>query len=151
MELLLLPSLIFMIYGDFRYRKILLWHVLLFGAIQIGVCIYKYGIVNTGWNTVINTAILLIIGLVVGIYSALRFKGKKRPIGMGDILFILFLTPYFEYRVFLNFLITSFSLTLIGWIIWRYFMKKPSENIPLVSGVGICYSLLIIYQSLVSL
>lgn len=151
MELLLLPPLLFMIYWDFRHRNILLWHILLFGVLQIGVCIYKYGVVSTGWNAAINIAILVIIGIVVGVYSAFRFKGKKKPIGMGDILFILFLTPFFDHRTFLYFLIISFCLTLVGWGIWHYLLKKPSENIPLVSGVGICYASLLIYQFAVSL
>lgn len=151
MELLLLAPLLLMIYSDFRYRNILLWHILLFGVIQIAVCIYKYGIVFTGWNAAINTVILLIIGIVVGTYSAFRFKGKKKPIGMGDILFILFLTPFFDYHTFLYFLITSFIVTLVGWAIWHYLLKKTSEDIPLVSGVGICYTLLLIHQFMVSL
>lgn len=151
MELLLLAPLLFMIYWDFRHRNILLWHILLFGMIQIAVCIYKYGIVTTEWNVVINISILLIIGIVVGIYSAFRFKEKNRPIGMGDILFLFFLTPFFDYRTFLYFLIISFSLTLVGWAIWHYLFKKTSDNIPLVSGVGICYAVLLIYQFTVSL
>ncbi len=151
MELLLLLPLGLLIYWDFRVRSVLLWHLLLFGLIQTGVCIYKYGVTLAGWNALINAAILLFMGVAVAVYFFFRYRKKQNPIGMGDVIFILLLTPYFNHRPFLYFLILSFTLTLIGWVAWNFNRKEKPKNIPLISGVGICYALLLIYNSIVPL
>ena len=145
MKLLLLIPLIFMIISDYRFRNIRLWHLLVFGILQLSVCIYENGIRMTGQNILMNTAILVIIGGVVMIYSRLRFEGKKELIGWGDILFILCLVPAFSYRHFLGFMIISLSLILLVWL-FRAFLKHRVEKIPLVSGLGVCYSVLLIHN-----
>ncbi len=151
MELFLLFPLGLLVYWDFRARSVLLWHLLLFGLIQIGICIYKYGATLAGWNALINVCILLFMGVTVAVYFFLRYRKKQSPIGMGDVIFILLLTPYFTYRPFLYFLIISFTFTLISWVIWNHSRVEKSRNIPLISGVGICYALLLIYNVIVPL
>nr|WP_320059417.1 hypothetical protein [uncultured Bacteroides sp.] len=149
MELFILLPLLVLIIWDFRHRYVLLWHLLFFGGIQIGLSIYKFGLSFTGWNMLINTAILLLIGGVLKVYMHFRFK-KKEAIGWGDVIFIFLLSPYFTYRAFLYFLIISFSLTLITWFIYTYNRSKDvgNDKIPLISGVGLCYFVLLIYQKI---
>lgn len=148
MEFLLLFPLSLMIYQDFKFRNVLLWQLLLFGAVQIGICICKYGLIPAGYNAFINLIILLVVSVFVVVYAYFRYKNKHQFIGGGDVVFILLLTPYFSSRHFLYFLTLSFLLTLVGWMVWGYFQKERSNDIPLVSGVGICYAILLMYNSL---
>ncbi len=147
MELLIVPLLLWMVYEDFLWRQVLLWHLILLGLLQVGICVYKYGWISTGWNVLLDLAVLLVIGVAVGIYSFFRFKGKTQPIGLGDVVFIALLTPYFDYRTFLYFLIGSFTLTLIAWMLWCFFSKEKDRNIPLISGVATCYVCWLIYNT----
>jgi len=147
MRLLLLIPLVLMIISDYRFRNIRLWHLLFFCILQLSVCIYENGIRMTGQNILINTAILAIIGGAVMVYSRLRFRGRKEVIGWGDILFILCLVPAFSYRHFLGFMIISLSMILLLWL-FLAFIKQRVEKIPLVTGLGLCYSVLLIHNTI---
>lgn len=151
MEWILLLPLTPMICQDFKCRNVALWQLLLFGAMQIAVCYFKYGAIQTGYNVAINLFIVVIIGVAVAVYAYLRFKQKQQLIGSGDIIFILLLAPYFGGSYFLYFLIVSFLLALIGWWIEACLRKKKAHNIPLVSYLGICYAIVVVYNSLPSL
>ncbi len=145
MQLLLLLPLLLMIISDFRYRYVFFWHLLLFGLVQVGVCIYSFGLLFTGWNLLINTIILLFMGLFLKMYLFF-FKKKEKGVGWGDVVFVFLLTPYFTCFFFLYFLIVSFSLTLLFWLIYNYsrYRKIENDKIPLISGVGICYLIVLV-------
>lgn len=148
MEWILLFPLAPMIYQDFKYRNVTLWQLLLFGIMQMTVCFYKYGAIQTGINTLTNVAVMGIISAAVIVYAYFRFQRKQQFIGSGDILFILLLAPYFLCPYFLHFLIISFLLALVGWWIGVYMKGKKTFQIPLVSYLGICYSVVVVYNSL---
>ena len=145
--MLLLIPLILMIISDYRFRNVRLWHLLLFGTMQLSICFYEKGFEITGQNILINILIFLIISGFIALYAWFRFRTKKELIGWGDILFILCLTPAFSYRQFLFFMIISLSVILAVWLLWLYF-KQRVDKIPLVSGLGVCYSVLLIYNTI---
>lgn len=99
-------------------------------------------------NLAINIFLSLLIGLGVYIYFLLKYKSVQSVIGKGDILFILFLTPFFTPRSFLIFMLVSFVATLLMWIIATS-IRKNNGNIPLISGVGVCLCILLICQQLI--
>lgn len=148
MEWILLFPLIPMICQDFKCRSVALWQLLLFGIMQISVCLFKYGVIQTGFNTLANLIILVIIGVSVMIYAHFRFKRKETIIGCGDIIFMLLLTPYFLYPHILHFLIVSLLIALICWWVGNYIRKKRMSNIPLVSYLGICFAIVVVYNSI---
>jgi len=150
MELLILLPLGLMIISDFRCRRVLLWHLLLFGALQIMLSLYRLGVVVACQYILTNILVLFVIGCVLGLYVRFRF-GKKKVMGPGDVLFIFLLSPHFGYRHFLYFLIISSGLTLITWLIYRYASCRESNEIPLISGLGICYFIVLIYQGAAAL
>jgi hypothetical protein len=45
-------------------------------------------------------------------------------------------------------MLASFAVTLLIWVIATT-IRKRSTNIPLISGVGMCLCVLIIYQQLI--
>jgi hypothetical protein len=151
MELLILFSLFPMIVWDFRCRRVLLWHLLLFGVLQLVLSTYRLGWAVVSQNLIINVLALSVIGIALWLYIRIRF-GRKTVIGMGDIIFIFLLSPYFSCREFMYFLIISSLLTLIVWMICRYIhIEEKNNEIPLISAFGICYFILLIYQRLMTL
>lgn len=151
MELFLLFPLILMIYQDFKDRHVLLWQLLLFGVIQLFICLDKHGLAQSAYNMMINLIISVIIASVVFLYTYFRFKLERAVIGSGDIIFILLLTPYFPYFHFLYFLIISFLLALASWQFKAFFYKERVTNIPLISYLGICYVIVVMYNLLFNL
>lgn len=154
MELLVFFPLLLLIIQDFRFRYIYLWSLGIFGTAQIAMCYSIYGWLPLFYNVLFNLSVLGLISLFVGVYLLLRFKGRlKQSVGWGDLLFIPLLTPYFETRSFLIFLIISFSFTLVGWLIYCYCSKKKEElyQVPLVSGVGGSYLLVLLFNFSLSL
>lgn len=148
MELFLLFPLILMIYQDFTDRHVLLWQLLLFGVIQLFICFNTHGLAQSAYNMMINLIISTIIASVVFLYTHFRFKLEQPVIGSGDIIFILLLAPYFSYFRFLYFLIISFLLALASWQFKVFFYKERVTNIPLISYLGICYIIVVMYNLL---
>ncbi|MDR0894162.1 MAG: hypothetical protein LBN06_02495 [Prevotellaceae bacterium] len=146
--IVLLFPLAGMVYEDFKRRSIPVWLLLLFGALQVGVSVWREGIRMVGVHLLSNLLMMCIIGTTVALYCYLRFRGKRRVIGWGDILFIAFLTPCLELRTFLLFLIVSLTFTLVGWMLFLLTDKREQREIPLVSGIGICYGAFILYEIL---
>ncbi len=149
MEYLVLLPLIVMIVWDIKFRYVLLWHVLAFGTIQLVLCWQRYGWQLAGINALMNLISVLLITIFIHIYVYIRFQDfRTKVMGGGDVVFIILLTPYFSYRDFLLFLVSSFTITLIIWGVYSLKKKEAiaTADVPLVSGMGICYSLLLIYH-----
>jgi hypothetical protein len=147
-SIVLLLPLTGLIREDFRRRSISLWLLLLFGMLQVVVSVSRNGIRSAGANLLLNLLTMCVVGITVALYVYLRFREKKAVIGWGDILFIAFLTPCFELRTFVWFLIFSLTLTLVGWLLFSLTDKRKQREVPLVSSVGICYGLFILYETL---
>ena len=140
MKLILIFPLLILIISDLISRKVYLWNLVLFGVLQV-IFTKQYGPSLAFHNILFNTIISIIMSLLVWLYMKFRFKYKKEIIGWGDILFIWCMTPVFFPRNFLLFLISSFMFTLIIWFVVNLF--KRTSDIPLISGVGIWYLVVI--------
>lgn len=149
MQLIMLIPLVMMIFSDYRSRTVISWQLMLFGIIVLIISLLENGVRMTYTNMTINMLLSLFIGLCVYMYFLMKYKTVQSLIGEGDILFILFLTPFFTPRAFLVFMVISFVVTLLMWIIASSARKSMSNTVPLISGVGICLSVLLIYQQLI--
>lgn len=148
MQLLILIPLVLMILSDYKSRTVVLWQLLLFGITVLIISLMENGLRPTGMNITINIFLSLLTGLGVYIYFLLKYKSVQSVIGKGDILFILFLTPFFTPRGFLVFMLVSFAATLLMWGIY-ILLRKGNSNVPLISGIGVCLCVLLIYQQLI--
>lgn len=145
----LIILLLIMIIYDFRYRYVYIWQLILFAVAQITFCLSTMEQIAVYKNLLTNGLTILLISLLVKLYVFLRFRKEGREaIGWGDIIFIFTLTPYFSASTFIYFMIISLLLTLGGWFIYCTMGSKP-KNIPLISTLGICYGLFLIYNSMV--
>lgn len=148
MQLLLLLPLIPLIISDWKYRIIYVWNLALFGLMSFGIAVWQKGLTTIAVVSFQNLLILGIIGCMTGLYIYFRYGKSKKMMGGGDMGFILLLTPVFtNMRTFVIFLIISSALSLTIWHIFKIF-GKTTGDIPLVSGIGICYSVLLIFNSL---
>lgn len=149
MAILLLIILLTLIISDFKSRHVYIWQLALFVVMQVVYCLLTFGKTVFLENILLSGITLLVLSFCVGLYIYLRFRRMEKVIGWGDIIFIFALTPYFTIPGFLYFMIAALVLTLAGWGIF-YFSGHRSKEIPLVSTVGICYGVLLIYNSFIS-
>lgn len=147
MQLVILIPLTLMIFSDYKSRTVVLWQLLLFGLIVLVTSTVENGIRLACTYLTINIFTSLLVGLSVCTYFWIRYRSVQSIIGKGDILFILFLTPLFPPRVFLVFMLVSFTVTLLTWCIYTLF-RGQTANIPLISGVGTCLCISLVYQQL---
>jgi heme/copper-type cytochrome/quinol oxidase subunit 4 len=141
-ELLLLLPLLWLMYEDLTRRRVLLWVLLLFGVMQVALSLLYMGVEATVWRMLPNILILLIIGGTICLYALLRRLPVRELMGMGDILFLFFLTPAIEPRIFLLYLIAACLLTLFGWFIcYRLLRRQCKGGIPFITGLGAAYLL----------
>lgn len=113
-----------LIVSDFRRRSVSAYWLIAFGVAQL---------INGSFSEIgVNLLLLLFLLLGSWIYFHLRYKmSLTNVLGMGDILFLLFLTPCFEFSDFLSFLILGFLFSLVWWLF------DQTHTIPLVTTFGL--------------
>lgn len=128
-------NLIAMIISDLRQRVINVYVLAFFASLVV------YSVYNCGGIYILtarlklNIFFLAFMFICVGLYIKLIKRNVTDCIGLGDILFIIALTPLFEIRQFIIFLIVTFASTwLISIVLSRFLQFK---TIPLVSCAGI--------------
>lgn len=130
-----LTSIIVLVSSDFHKRVVSLWVLLIFGCFMILNALLNQHPIFVLWNVVSNCVVLAMLWLSFMLYSVVRryaIKGAiQKFIGVGDILFLIFLTPIFEPNRFVCFLIVGFSLSIIYWLL------SHKATIPLVGTLGI--------------
>lgn len=137
-KLILIAVLIFVLYQDFKSRLVY-WFlypvvgILAFG-IQVDVLGLSVALLNFGFN-------LLFVALILGvsfIYVRFRSLDFKNTIGIGDVLFFVFIASSFSIISFLVLFVFSlvFSLTL------HLFLnhKKEESTVPLAGYMSLFFS-----------
>lgn len=147
LRLIPLIPLWLMICSDFRKRRIALIPLLIFALLQSLFVLYSDGYALFIKRLLANNLFLILIGGIVLFYYKRKGKNIRREFGLGDLLFLITLTPAFDPRCFLLFHTIIFSLTLAVWYLLVLFRFRPL-SIPLVSAIGIGYTLYTIALSI---
>lgn len=131
--------------SDLRNRRVAVGQLLLFGGAVLAA-----SLLESGWRAVaINTAFNLLTALLLcaALYGWSRLRGMKLPqmVGGGDLGFVLAVTPYFEPRGFVLYLILSSLLTLAVWSLSGRKDERP-RDIPLVTGLGCSFGGVVFYR-----
>ncbi len=149
MELVAFVPLAWMIRSDYRERVVRLYPLLFFGIFTVAGSCWIYGWRECLLQVVGGVCVLGFLMAGVLLYFSVRYGRKmnsfKEYMGLGDVLFLLCLTPSFGVREFTLFLLAAFVLTLLWWG-FRSREKEIDRGIPLVATVGLCYVCYILYR-----
>lgn len=137
-----------MIVSDLRSRRIGMLPLIVFGIVLLAVSLVEFEWRQTAINVVFNLLTLSLLILALYGYSRVRKMRLCEMIGGGDLAFVLTLMPYFEVRAYMLFLIVSSCITLSIWYLAR---RRHCGDIPLVSGLGACFVVLIFYRMIATL
>jgi hypothetical protein len=138
-----IPALI-MAVEDMQRREIHVAWLTLFLISTLSVEIVISGISTTIQNTIYNALILCFVFFSLCIWLMIKEGSSSnlltKYIGIGDILFFASIAPLFNMKGYVIFLIASFCLSIIYWVIMRVLSRDPNIlSIPLVSMAFIIY------------
>ncbi|MDL2319686.1 hypothetical protein LJC45_00945 [Alistipes sp. OttesenSCG-928-B03] len=150
--LILLLPLAVLIVGDFRRREVSLVWLIALAVVSVAVSLGRYGI----WPTVVNVAanLFLLFYLAIGVIIYIRIKSGRwqnplrEYIGTGDLVFMLAITPLFELRGYVLFLIGASVFSLVWMLAVRAVCGRP-KTIPFAATMGIALSIIIIIDTFV--
>ncbi|MBN8696063.1 MAG: hypothetical protein J0L87_06000 [Bacteroidetes bacterium] len=141
-------------FQDFKFRAIS-WYLLpliLFLLLYKGLCILENEVLVK--NSSFNLAFVII--QFVGLTVYMSIKNKKivnivnSYIGLGDLLFFVVICVAFSPFNFILFFVVSNILTLIIFTIYKIFISRTVEEIPLAGAQSIMFQLLIFYNMFIS-
>lgn len=143
-----IPPLVAMAVSDLRIRRIRMMHLIIFA-----ITLLAASLIDLGWRQVtinIGFNLLTVCFLWLMLYGWSRLRGMKLPemIGGGDLAFVLAVMPYFELRAYVLFLLVSSLLTLAVWWVVSGTGRERCRDIPLVTGMGACLGVMIIYKTM---
>lgn len=131
-HIILFGLLVFVIYQDWKIRAV---HVLVFPLLA-GCSVYLFWQMKLDWEILLlNSVFVLTIIGVLFLYISIK-KGKLVNLfgeyfGLGDLLFLLAITPLFGQRNFMLFVITGIFLTLL---IELVMMRKREDKTNPLAG-----------------
>lgn len=123
------------LYQDFRYREIWWFTPPL---LLIGGFFYKWQTLN--WEHFLFN--FLFIGTLISflvVYVRIRFKSSnlfRDYFGLGDVLMLMSLTPFFGFPFFIYFFTASTIISLLGYLLVSLF--KTQKSIPYAGYMSLC-------------
>jgi len=138
LKLLFISWLIVMTIQDFKYRAIV-WYAFPIGFIIIA----SYGLNQSDYgqlyrNILINAGFVTFQLAMVTVYYTLKNKKFtnifKKHIGIGDLLFLMLITPAFSPGNFIVFIMLSNFITLLSAFIFILF--RELKQIPLAGAMA---------------
>lgn len=149
-SLLCIPPLAAMVITDLRSRRVGILHLIIFGITLLVASILEIGWLQVLVNLSCNWLTIFILWLSLYGYSRLRNMTLSEMIGSGDLWFALAVTPYWKIREYVIFLMISCSMTLVAWWLSGLWGRRE-RDIPLVTGMGACLGVLILYRTILVL
>lgn len=121
------------------------WWLLTFGILNL----IFMGITD-GWKCVAirtfgNLLLLLIVGLTLLAYAKVRHKRLPEMLGLGDVLFLVVVSPAFGEAEYLKYIVAS---SLVGILLWPLFrLVQPLKiGVPMVSVLALGYIVALGYK-----
>lgn len=143
LNLLVLPILFILIYQDFTKYAVTLFLLILLIIVQLSIGLWTDGWERTATLFVTNVTITIVQLLMLKIYFRVRkvnncSKLTNNVIGLGDIIFFLFLCMAFSPMNYIAFMIIALTLTLLVHVI----TKDRFQRIPLIGYLSIWYTII---------
>lgn len=151
-QLILLIPLAALAAGDLRTRTVSLVWLIVLSGLSVAVAWNMNGL----WQTVVNVAsnMFMLFYLSIGVIIYIRIKvgawinPLKEYIGSGDLIFLAALTPLFELREYVTFLICV-SLFSLAWMLVARAVCRSVRTIPFAATMGIALGVTIIVKTLI--
>lgn len=136
---LLIPLSILTI-SDIRSRTVSSWWLMIFGILNL----LFLGILDD-WKRVLsrlvwNLLLLLVMGAALWIYAKTRHKQLPELLGLGDVIFLVELSPAFELAEYMKLIVASSFIGILVWPLIRIIQPNKS-GIPMVSVMAIVYTI----------
>lgn len=132
--LLLIPA-VPLAWADFRRREVSVVWLAVLGAGCFGVAWRMQGLETTLLDTGLNTALLVLFGLILTGWHLLRGKPLRTifrsSFGSGDAVMMLATTPLFAPTGYVRFLLAGCVAALVWW-----FVKRPA-TLPLAGFMAL--------------
>jgi hypothetical protein len=127
-----------MILSDFRQRRIAVVHLLLFAVAVLASARFCFGGEILALRLTTNLLFLALLYICLWVYVCVVRK-KEQAIGLGDLLFLPLLAPFFDLYDFVLFLTGSFLFSLLVYGLLFIARKQKTRSVPLVGTVGLCF------------
>lgn len=143
--------LLVIIYQDFKYLAISWWTipVLVILGVFHGIQYVSTKQLLTGFS--LNIAFLVFQIVILTLYFSIKNRKltniTKNYLGLGDILFFIFLAISFEPIHFILFLTTSLLVVLILFVVLRAVRLLKNEQLPLAGGISFVYIVFLVITS----
>jgi hypothetical protein len=129
------------VYQDFKFRAIS-WIVFpLLLCLSFFLAFDYFGINQTVENSLINSCFILLQYSIVAVYYSVKNKELiimiDRYIGMGDVLFLLAVTPLFSIAAFIVYILITLITVLFVYGIKVVVTKNTNSLIPLAGVLAI--------------
>lgn len=140
------------VYQDFKFRAISWWSIPLLASLLL---FQKQA--NSTWSetsiyTLFNVGIIVFQFLVISLYFSIKQKQIinifKKYIGIGDLLFLIAIAPFFDPMQFVFFEVFSLIAILIASLGYGFVKKSWSFKIPLAGMQAICFILYTLYTKI---
>lgn len=138
-KVLLLFSLLFIFFQDYRDRQVYVFLFPLFGVLGTYLFLSSSTPEYYFLTLCINLGIVLIVILLNYLFAKLVLKKKllKEALGLGDILFFLAFAISFSTLSFVNFFVFSILFTFVLHLALSKLLKQKKENIPLAGYMSL--------------
>lgn len=134
--------------SDFRHRTVSAAWLAVFGMLAAGSVVLADGWMAMLARSGSNLLLLGVLGGCVGLWLLLRGRVSGLRLrdyaGAGDLVFAVLLTPLFDLRGYLIFLLAGSAGSLVWWLAATRITGRPA-TIPLVGTLGIAYILYTLY------
>lgn len=139
--ILLVLTFTFILYQDVKDRNVYWFLYPLIGIFCFILSSFEIGIKNTTTNTLINISIVLLILGISKIYVTIKIKKTfiNEVIGLGDILFFVFISCSFATITFI--ILFTFSL-IFSLLLYLILDKKQNKTVPLAGYMSLFYLLI---------
>lgn len=142
-----------MAFDDYRKREIHVLWLFLFAILVIAGCFLQKDCIIVLSNMFYNTLVLSLLLTSIIIWLSVRKREFVNPfiehLGWGDIIFLMALTPVFNSRNYLIYLIASSIFSIIYWVVYNELKRNRNNRdsaIPLVTTASITYVAYLIFN-----
>ncbi|MCB2196739.1 MAG: hypothetical protein KQH79_12825 [Bacteroidetes bacterium] len=152
LKILLLIILAFIVYQDFRFKAVS-WIFFPVGfVLGIVVALLEVNL----HNLLINSATILLFLIfqlaIIMLFTRLKYKKTKNVFnsvfGLGDILFLTMIVPFFSPINFLLYFILSLIFTLVTFILFSKTRVLKSPRVPL-AGLQSMFLIIVIISQII--